>query len=146
MFIFGLNPAIAIVTSVGALRRALAGFLCGYVGAILNGIVFHAVVPTFTLPALAYGIAGLFVGLFHYDFTKGRSLVKLSLISVIGYLLTVLVYLAVGMFVEGYGTLVALGFVLLPMLTVGLPSVAFLTPLFVRVWAAIVSYSGKKKT
>jgi len=66
-------------------------------------------------------------------------LVKMSILSVIGLVFTVLLTVVVGLTVEVYADLVVLGFVMLPLLTVGIPSVFLLTPLFARLWYAVMS-------
>jgi len=124
---------------VGAIRGPLAGFLTGYLGVVLYDLMFYGVIVTMTLPALAYGVLGFVVGLASYELCNGRSLLKLSILSIIGMVFTILLLIVVGLTIEGYGTLVALGFVMLPLITVGLPSVFIITPLFVRVWHLVMS-------
>jgi hypothetical protein len=139
LFRIGLWPALAVVTTVGSIRGPLAGLLTGYLGALLYGLlVFHTVV-TMSLNALAFGIMGFVVGFGHYDFSNGRSLVKLSIASTIGLVLAILVVVAVGLTVEVYADLVAIGFVMLPLLTVGIPSVLLLTPLLGWLWLFLQS-------
>ncbi len=139
LFMFGLAPAMAIITVAGAIRGPIAGFLTGYVGTLVYGLIVSATVVTFTLTAVAFGVMGFIVGITRYDFTSGRSLVKMSILSVIGLVFTVLLTVVVGLTVEVYADLVVLGFVMLPLLTVGIPSVFLLTPLFARLWYAVMS-------
>ncbi len=134
LFKFGLLPSIAIIGVVGAFRGPFAGFLSGYLGVVLYDLIFSGLIITMTLPAVAYGILGLVVGLTSYQFDNGKSLGKLSILSVIGFVFTTLMVVVIGITVESYSTLVAIGFVMLPMLTVGLPSALLLTPLFTRIW------------
>ncbi|NHJ12242.1 MAG: hypothetical protein EAX95_01125 [Candidatus Thorarchaeota archaeon] len=138
LFKFGIAPALAIIGVVAALRGPLAGFLTGYLGVVIYDLTRGAVV-TMTLPAIGYGFLGLVVGLTTYDLTNGRSLIKLSVLSAVGFVFTILIVVAVGLTVEEYATLVALGFVMLPLLTVGLPSVILLTPVFARLWQGLVT-------
>lgn len=134
LFKFGLIPALAIIAVVAAIRGPLAGLLTGYLGVFLYDLVIRSTIVALGLPALGYGILGLIVGLTTYDFTNGKSLAKLSILSAVGYMFTVLIVVAVGLTIESYATLVALGFVLLPLLTVGLPSIILITPLFARLY------------
>ena len=134
LFTFGLAPALAIIALAGAIRGPLAGFLTGYLGTLLSGILYHGAVVTMTLPSVAFGVLGFIVGLVTYDLANGRSLIKLSILSAIGFIFTVLLLVVIGLVVEEYATLVALGFVLLPELTLGLPSVLLLTPVLGRLW------------
>ena len=138
MFTFGLAPALAIIALAGAIRGPLAGFLTGYLGTLLSGILFYGVVTTMTLPSAAFGVLGFIVGLATYDLANGRSLIKLSILSAIGFIFTVLLLVVIGLVVEEYATLVAMGFVLLPELTLGLPSVLLLTPVLGRLWHAFM--------
>ncbi|MHA2286822.1 MAG: hypothetical protein ACXABZ_13230, partial [Candidatus Thorarchaeota archaeon] len=130
----GFLPALAIICVVGAIRGPLAGFLTGYLGVVIYGLVSYNVIVTYTLPAVAYGIMGLIVGLATYDFTNGRSLGKLSLLSLIGFVFTTLLVVVIGLTIEGYATLAAIGLQLLPLLTSGIPTVILLTPIFARLW------------
>jgi uncharacterized membrane protein len=136
LFAFGLVPALAIIAVTGAIRGPIAGLLTGYLGILIHDLFFGTVV-TFTLPALAYGLLGLIAGLPTYDFSKGRSLGKLSIIAAVGFVFTVLLVVVVGLYVEDYSTLAAIGFVLLRLLTLGLPSVILLTPIFARAWLIV---------
>jgi len=63
----------------------------------------------------------------------------MSIFSVIGFILTVVIVGISGIIFEEISTLVETAFVLLPLLTVGIPSVILLTPLFARLWHIIIS-------
>ncbi|MHA1926027.1 MAG: hypothetical protein ACW974_08940 [Candidatus Thorarchaeota archaeon] len=139
LFKFGVAPALAVIGVVAAIRGPLAGFLTGYLGVVFYDLAIRGAVVTMTLPAVGYGLLGFIVGLATYDLTSGRSLIKLSILSTVGFVFTVLIVVAVGLTVESIATLVALGFVMLPLITVGLPSVMLLTPVFARVWHALVT-------
>lgn len=139
LFSLGLAPALAVIAVVGAIRGPVAGFLVGYFGELLVSIFSVGGIVTFTLYGVAYGILGLVTGLASYDFTNGRSLAKLSILSVIGMVFTALLYTVIGLFVEQVAVLVAIGFQLLPLLTFGIPSVFLLTPLFARAWLILSS-------
>ncbi len=130
----GLAPALAVITTAASVRGSTVGFLTGYFGLVLHDLLLYGVVVTFTLPAIAYGVMGFIVGRRQYDFAGGRSLAKLSAISMGGLVLTILLSFAIGVIVEGYSMLAAVAFVLLPLVSVGIPSVLLLTPIFARVW------------
>ena len=130
---FGLLPAVVIIALTGAIRGPLAGFLAGYLGEVLYGLLVYNVVVTMTLPGIAYGVLGLIVGLSSYDFTNGRSLLKLSILSIVGFTFTVLLGVVVGITVEGYSIMAALAFSMLPLLTMGLLTLFFLTPVVARI-------------
>ena len=134
LFRFGLSPALAIIALIGAIRGPLAGFLTGYLGVITYDLFFFNTVVTLTLPALSYGVLGLIVGIASYDFSKGRSLGKLSILSVVGLGFTALLLVVFGLFVEQTAVLAGIGFVMLPLLTTGLPSVILITPILARLW------------
>ena len=131
---FGLAPALAVVATVGAIRGPIAGFLTGYIGELIVSMLLTGGIVAFSLYGVAFGVLGLITGLPSYDFTSGRSLAKLSILSVIGLIFAALITAIIGLFVEQVASLVAIGFQLLPLLTIGLPTVILLTPLFVRFW------------
>jgi hypothetical protein len=139
---FGLLPAITIIALVGAIRGPFAGLLAGYLGEVLYGLLVYNVIVTSTLPALAMGLLGFVVGLATYDFTNGRSLVKLSILSVVGFLFTILLSTVIGLTVEGYATMAAIAFSMLPLLTMGIPTALFLTPVLARIWESISSFGN----
>lgn len=139
LFKFGFIPALAIIAVVGAIRGPLAGFLTGYLGTIVYDFLIYRAIVTMTLPAFAYGVLGFVVGLASYDLSNGRSLIKLSIISAIGFIFTVLLIVILGLYVESYATLVVLGFVMLPLMTMGLPTLILLAPLLGRSWYLVQS-------
>ena len=134
LFPLGLAPALAVVAAVGAIRGPIAGFLTGYIGELIVNIFSTGGIVTFTLYGIAFGVLGLVSGIPSYDFTSGRSLAKMSVVSLVGLIFTALITAVIGLFVEQVATLVAIGFQLLPLLTIGLPTVILLTPLFVKLW------------
>jgi energy-coupling factor transport system substrate-specific component len=134
LFPLGLAPALAVVAAMGAIRGPIAGFLTGYIGELIVNIFSTGGIVTFTLYGIAFGALGLVSGIPSYDFTSGRSLAKMSVVSVVGLIFTALLTAVIGLFVERVATLVAIGFQLLPLLTIGLPTVILLTPLFVKLW------------
>jgi uncharacterized membrane protein len=136
LFPIGFIPALAVVATVGAMKGSLAGFLTGYLGTLLSDLVLNGAIAVFTLYGAAIGFLGFVVGLASYDLARGRSLAKLSIISLIGLVFTALLTVVIGLFVERIATLAAIGFQLLPMLTKGIPTVILLTPLFARIWHA----------
>ncbi|TFG97851.1 hypothetical protein E4H12_07615 [Candidatus Thorarchaeota archaeon] len=133
-FSLGFAPALAVIATVGAIRGPIAGFLAGYIGEQLASIFLSGGIVAFSMYGVAIGFLGLVVGLLTYDFTSGRSLAKLSILSAIGLIFAALITTVVGLFVEQVAVLVAIGLQLLPMLTIGLPTVMLLTPLFARFW------------
>jgi energy-coupling factor transport system substrate-specific component len=138
LFPFGFLPALAIIPTVGAIRGPIAGFLTGYLGTVLFDFLIYGAVVTMTIPALGYGLLGFIVGLASYDLSNGRSLIKLSILSLVGFVFTLLIVVVVGLTVESYATLVVLGFVMLPLLTTGLPTILLLTPVYGRVYHLLV--------
>ena len=134
LFKFGLAPALVVITVVGAIRGPIAGLLTGYLGILLYDIIINGVIAAFTLYGLAFGIMGFVVGLVKYDMTSGRSLGKMSILSMIGLVFSVLLYAVFGILVEGVPILVVMLWQLITPLTMGIPSVALLTPLFARIW------------
>jgi len=136
-FTLGLVPALAVVAAVGAIRGPITGFLTGYIGELLVNIILNGEIVAFTLYGVAFGVLGLVAGLPSYDFTRGRSLAKLSILCAIGMIFAALLTTVIGLYVERVAFLVAIGFQLLKLLTLGLPSVILLTPLFARVWLII---------
>lgn len=134
LFPFGLLPALAIIPAMGAIRGPVAGFLTGYLGTVLFDLLIYNAVVTMTLPAIGYGLLGFIAGLATYDLSNGKSLIKLTILSVVGFVFTLLIIVAAGLVVESYATLVALGFVMLPLVTSGLPTIILLTPVYARIY------------
>ncbi|MFW9974517.1 MAG: ECF transporter S component [Candidatus Thorarchaeota archaeon] len=134
---FGISPALAIIALIGGVRGPLAGFLAGYFGIVIYDLISFNTVVILTLPAMAYGVLGLVVGLASYDFSNGRSLGKLSILSAIGLVFTAILLVVIGLFIGNSSVLAELGLVMLPLLTMGLPSVTLLTPILARVWLVI---------
>lgn len=130
----GLVPSLALIATVGAIRGPFAGLLSGYIGVLFANLIINGEIVALTLYGLAIGVLGLIVGLGNYDFTNGRSLAKLSILSAVGIAFTALLTAVTGILVEGVATLVVIAFQLVPILTLGLPSVILLTPLFARIW------------
>ena len=133
-FALGLAPAYAIIAVTGAIRGPVAGFLVGALGKLFADLLLYGVIPIMGLPYLAYGVLGLIVGLATYDITKGRSLAKMSILSMVGLVFTLMLVVVIGLVVGDVAVLVEIGFFLLPELTLGLPSVFLLTPIFARLW------------
>ena len=136
-FSLGLALSLAVIAIVGAIRGPFAGFLAGYIGEQLASIFLSGGIIAFSMYGVAIGFLGLVVGLTTYDFTSGRSLAKLSVLSAIGVTFAALITTVVGLYVEQVAVLVAIGLQLLPFLTIGLPTVILLTPLFARFWVIV---------
>jgi hypothetical protein len=139
LFTLGLLPALSVIALVGAIRGPIAGLLTGYLGELLSGILLSGTIAIMTLPALAYGFMGFVVGLASYELDNGRSLIKLSVMSIVGMTFTLLLVTVIGLTIEGAATMAVRGFVMLPLLTQGLLTVAFLTPVLARVWYAFMA-------
>ena len=82
----------------------------------------------------AFGVLGFIVGIASYDFSNGRSLAKLSVLSTIGFVFTVLLVVVIGITIEEYSVLAAIAFNMLPLLTTGIPTLIFVTPVIARLW------------
>ncbi|NHJ12238.1 MAG: hypothetical protein EAX95_01105 [Candidatus Thorarchaeota archaeon] len=139
LFTLGLLPALSVIALVGAIRGPIAGLLTGYLGELLAGILLSGTIVTMTLSAFAYGFMGFVVGLASYELDNGRSLVKLSIMSTVGMTFTLLLVTVIGLAIEGAATMAVIGFVMLPLLTQGLLTVAFLTPVLARIWHAFMT-------
>ncbi len=135
----GFVPALAVVATMGAIRGPLAGFLTGYLGVLLSDLLLNGEITVFTLYGVAIGILGLITGLASYDFARGRSLAKLSIMSLSGVVFTALLTAVFGLLVERIASIAVIAFQLLPILTMGIPTVVLLAPLFARVWYAVIS-------
>ncbi|MHA1970655.1 MAG: ECF transporter S component [Candidatus Thorarchaeota archaeon] len=133
-FALGLAPAYAIIAVTGAIRGPVAGFLVGALGKLFTDLFLYGVIPLMGLPCLAYGVLGLIVGLTTYDITVGQSLAKMSILSMVGLAFTLMLVVVIGLLLGDVAILVGIAFVLLPQLTLGLPSVFLLTPIFARIW------------
>jgi hypothetical protein len=140
----GFAPALALVAAVGAARGSLTGFLTGYIGKILSDIVLSSSIIAFSLYGFSIGFIGFVVGLGTYDLAKGRSLLKMSVMSSIGLIFAVLLTVAFGLYIEGIAVLVAIGLQMLPMLTVGLPTVILLSPLLARIFDSVAFHTPQE--
>jgi hypothetical protein len=134
IFVFGVVPAWPVITTAGAYGRSSVGFLTGFLGTIAFDFLTTRTVLTYALPAVAYGAMGLVAGLARYDTTNGRSLVKLSIVSTIGMILTSLSIVAIEWAIVVYPTITDVVSTLLPLLTIGIPTVFILTPIYAGVW------------
>ncbi len=139
LFKLGLVPAYAIIAVTGAIRGPIAGFLTGYLGTIVHDLLVSGVVVAMTLNAAAWGMIGFIVGLASYDFMRGRSLAKLSVVSAVGIAVTIMLLALIALRVDVYATLALVVFTIIPLLTTGIPSVVLLAPLYARAWHSIVA-------
>ena len=138
LFKFGLILPLAIIPTIAAIRGPLAGFITGYFGTFLFDLLIFRVILFMTVPYLPYGLLGFLIGLANYKINKGRSLAKLSIISTLAFLLSVILLTIIGLTIQEISVLVLLGYVVLPLLGMGIPSVLLLTPLYSRLWHIIV--------
>lgn len=134
VFKFGLAPAFAVIAVAGAIRGPMAGFIVGYLGTLIHDFVIYSTIVSFTLPCLAYGLMGFIVGMAKYKIPEERTLVKMSGMSVLGAFLAVLLVGIIAITVEGIELLVGIGFIMLPLFTVVIPSVLLITPLLAWLW------------
>ncbi|MBD3405812.1 MAG: hypothetical protein GF411_06745 [Candidatus Lokiarchaeota archaeon] len=134
LFKLGFVFSLALIAVIGSIRGPIAGFLSGYLGLILNDFFIAGTIVGLTLPAASYGVLGFIVGLGVYDFEKGKSLAKLSIMSAIGLVFTLLLILLLALSLQSYSLLAAIGFVILPIVTTGFPSVILLPPILARLW------------
>ncbi|MHA1472288.1 MAG: hypothetical protein ACTSQW_04230 [Promethearchaeota archaeon] len=141
LFKFGLILPVALIPTIAAIRGPLAGFLTGYFGTLLFDLVFFRVILFMTVPYLPYGLLGLLIGLASYKIDDGKSLAKLAIISTLTFLLSVLLLTVIGLTLQGISVLVLLGFVVIPLIGMGIPSVLLLTPLYSRLWH-ILAYNA----
>lgn len=132
--VFGVVPAWPVITTAGAYGRSAVGFLTGFLGTIAFDFLTVGTVLIYALPAVAYGVMGLVTGLARYNPTSVRSLVKLSMVSALGMILTALSIVAIESVSLVYVTMTDVIFTLLPLLTVGIPTVFILTPIYAGVW------------
>ncbi len=138
LFKFGLILPLAIIPTIAAIRGPLVGFITGYFGTFLFDLLFFRVILFMTIPYLPYGLLGFLIGLANYKINKGRSLAKLSIISTLAFLLSVILLTIIGLTIQEISVLVLLGYVVLPLLGMGIPSIFLLTPLYTRSWHIMV--------
>ena len=131
---FGIIPTLAIIPMLGAIRGPLAGLVTGYLGPLLADLIFNQTVLAFTTPYLLFGILGFLVGLARYQLKNGKSLAKLAILSTLAFFLSVILLTVIALTIQQTSLLVVLGYVTLPHLTMGIPSVFLLTPLYSRLW------------
>jgi len=134
VFKFGLAPAFAVIAVAGAIRGPIAGLLVGYLGTLIRDFIIYSTILNFTLPNLAFGLMGFIVGMAKYKIPEDRTLIKMSAMSVLGAFPAVLLVGIIAISVEGIEMIVGIGFVMLPLLTVVVPSVLLITPLLAWFW------------
>lgn len=134
LFKFGFMLPLALIPTIAAIRGPLAGFITGYIGTFLFDLMVYRVILFITIPYLPYGLLGFLIGLAKYQINDGKSLAKLAIISTVAFLISVLLFTILGLTLQGLSILVALGFVVLPLLGMGIPSIFLLTPLYTRLW------------
>ena len=139
LFRFGLILPLVLIPTIGAIRGPLAGFITGYIGTLFVDLILYNVVLVFTIPYIPFGLLGFIVGFANYQLNNGKSLVKLTIISTLTFLLSILLITAISITLQNISLLVVVGFVTLPLLTMGLLSIFLLTPLYSRLWYIIDS-------
>jgi len=140
LFKFGFMLPLALIPTLAAIRGPLAGFITGYIGTLLFDLMIYRVILFMTIPYLPYGLLGLLIGLANYKISNGKSLAKLAIISTIVFLLSILLLTIIGLTIQEIPILVLLGFVVIPLLGMGIPSIFLLTPLYTRLWH-IIAYN-----
>jgi len=141
LFRFGLILPLVLIPTIGAIRGPLAGFITGYIGTLLTDLVLYRVVLVFTIPYIPFGLLGFIVGFANYQLNNGKSLVKLAIFSTLTFLLSILLSTAISLTLQNVSLLVVVAFATLPLLTMGLPSIFLLTPLYCRLWY-IIAYNA----
>ena len=131
---FGVIPALSLIPLLGAIRGPLAGFITGFFGPLFFDLIFNQIVLAFTISYLPFGILGFLVGLARYQLNNGKSLVKLALLSTLAFFLSVILLTVISLTIQQTSLLVVLGYVTLPLLAMGIPSIFLLTPLYSRLW------------
>jgi len=139
LFKFGIIPALALIPMLGAIRGPLAGFATGYFGPFFVDLILNQTIIASTIPYFIYGILGFLVGLAQYQLNDGKSLAKLAILSTLAFLLSVILLAVIALTIQQISLLVVLGYVILPLLTMGIPSVFLLTPLYSRLWHFILN-------
>jgi len=136
---FGIIPALALIPMLGAIRGPLAGFVTGYFGPFFVDLILNQTVIAFTIPYFIYGIFGFLVGLAQYQLNDGKSLAKLAILSTLAFLLSVILLAVIALTIQQISLLVVLGYIILPQLAMGIPSVFLLTLLYCRLWHFILN-------
>ncbi|MHA1905254.1 MAG: hypothetical protein ACXADL_16915 [Candidatus Thorarchaeota archaeon] len=132
--VFGVVPAWPVITTAGAYGKSSVGFLTGFLGTIAFDLITTGTVLIYLLPAIAYGIMGLITGFAKYDFTNAYSLLKLALMSMLGMIFSAILIVGIESTTLAYTTLTDFVNGLFPLLTIGIPSVFVLTPIYAVVW------------
>ena len=134
---FGIIPTLALIPMLGAIRGPLAGFATGYFGPFFVDMILNQTIIASTIPYFIYGIFGFLVGLAQYQLNNGKSLAKLATLSTLTYFLVVIFLVLSALTIQQNPLVVVLGYVPIGgtgFLTMGIPSVFLLTPLYSRLW------------
>jgi uncharacterized membrane protein len=138
-----IDPAILGIPIAGAFFGPLAGLLAGLLGAFGADALFTHQIIAFGIINLSYGLLGLIAGIPHYakGFSSGRTLGKLTLFTMGGFLIMALVYLGGLIEVAGQNMLPTLLYNFLPFVSVSLITLFLLTPVAVRLIDILAKYA-----
>lgn len=134
-----IDPAILAIPVAAAFFGPLAGLLAGLIGSFVADALFTQQVIALGMINLSYAVLGFVAGIPRYPqgFSTWRSLVKVVIFTMAGFVLMALIYYGALVYVAGQNMLVTMLYNFLPFLTPSLITLLLLTPVAVRVLDAL---------
>jgi len=143
-----IDLALLVIPLAAAFLGPLAGFLVGLFGTLGVDVLLAQQIVAFGAVDLAYGVLGLIIGIPHYTqrdgFLKSRTLGKLILVSLTGFLVMVLVYLVGLIVIAGQNILPTMLFNFLRFFSVSLITLVIVAPVAVGLVGIVVHYAKAK--
>jgi hypothetical protein len=143
-----IDLAILVIPIVAAFFGPLAGLLVGLFGTLGADGLFAQHIIALGLINLSYGLLGFIVGIPHYTegegFSKGRTLGKLILSMIGGYLVMALIYLGGLIVIAGQNVLPTLLYNFLPFFSASLITLFIVAPVAVRLTDILANYVRKR--
>jgi uncharacterized membrane protein len=142
----GISLSLLVIPLAAAFLGPLAGFLVGLLGTLGVDVLLTQQIVAFGTVNLAYGLLGLIIGVPCYTqrkgFSKSRTLGKLILASLSGFLVMILVYLVGLIVIAGQNILPTMLFNFLPFSSVSLITLVIVAPVAVSLVDTVSHYSN----
>ncbi|WXG47027.1 MAG: ECF transporter S component [Candidatus Atabeyarchaeum deiterrae] len=143
-----ISLALLVIPLVAAFFGPFAGFVVGLFGTLIADLLYTQQIIALGLINLSYGLLGLIVGIPHYNqgegFSRGRTLGKLILFTMAGFLVMIVFYLAGLLLIVGENFLSAILYNFLPFFSVSLITLLIVAPVAVRLAGIVASYTRER--
>jgi len=140
-----IDLALLVIPLTAAFLGPLAGFLVGLFGTLGADVLLAQQIVAFGAVDLAYGLLGLIIGIPRYTqrdgFSRTRTLGKLILVSLAGFVVMIIVYLFGLIVIAGQNIMSTMLFNFLPFFSVPLITVVIVAPVAVRLADIVVNFA-----